>query len=647
MDRPPHLQARGRVVAGRRSAAALGWAVAALVLAVPARIAAAPDSATPTPDGAEAPRVEFWTIDANEGLSAGGHAAIRIGETVFHVEHRGDGLLRDRRDDRRRFEAAYRGRGNRGIDVLALALPPSRTRSLESRLRHRAIARNLELDALDATRASLEWVEGAIESGRMAFEIPGLGLFAPESGGGRRTPQPRLAPEAAPGLAPRLAQALDRARAEQTAALARWTDASDEEAGLRQRDLVDAVVTTTALETIAAARPLAAGHLRRLPLAPVFDTEARALWEEIEAQLRRDRDRLIESRRSDRGLALLLVQARLAAARAALARSDWWMLDAFAEEREEAPDSDSKPGAEARSRSLPAAWQAAREQEAATNLHRAIARLRSERSAPGLERRLDGLERAAHTARHVLDGTAHRRPMPRGALTVSRAAERPSRTIHIEAHRTSGLERQRRALREEEERLAATLRESQRYDLFQRNCVTELLSVLEAEALLPDRPPHHALFAPARAHPWIRAHAPIQDDTRRESSRRRALANARAEAGTRRSPRVERLVLPLRESNTLSSRLYRPHDGDSAFLFFAADIPLPFRPLAGVTNLAWGFGASATGLLLAPFDEGTLLRRGLQGIALSAPELVFLPIRKGSYAVTPPGAILGLDGPTD
>ena len=91
----------------------------------------------------------------------------------------------------------------------------------------------------------------------------------------------------------------------------------------------------------------------------------------------------------------------------------------------------------------------------------------------------------------------------------------------------------------------------------------------------------------------------------------------------------------LRESNTLSSTLYRRNPADSAFLFFTDDVVPPIRPLLGAVNIVAALGVSAAGLFALPVDGGDLLRAGLRGVLFSLPELVFFNIRKGSLMFAP------------
>jgi hypothetical protein len=101
------------------------------------------------------------------------------------------------------------------------------------------------------------------------------------------------------------------------------------------------------------------------------------------------------------------------------------------------------------------------------------------------------------------------------------------------------------------------------------------------------------------------------------------------------------LAVYLRESNTLTSTLFRRGAHDSFFVFFTDDVVAP-RPLWGTVNLLAGLGASAVGLALAPVDHGATLRAGLRGALFSLPELAFVSLRKGSFDY-----VRRADAPTD
>ncbi len=611
----PH--ARDRSPSVRWRAANVWLAAGALGLAA---LASAADRASATE-----PVVEYWTIEANEGQSAGGHAAIRIGETIHHLQHRGDGLIQNRRDPRVRFESAYRGRGNRAIDVLTLDVTPDERRALSDRLRRRAIARDLELDGLERREETLRWLEAAIDSGTAAIAVPGLGLYEPAAAGRSECgPGVRLdLSRGEVGSARRSARS-DRDRA--LAGLAR-PNPGEETAAAYQR-LLEATQLHAALRVIDDCRSLRPDRLRVMGDAPPLDDEARATLLRMRDALASDLTRLIASERADRGLALLLAWGRLEAAEATLAEGRWIVVDAFAE-RADAP---FEPLA------FPEAWQDRRASELHARARIARRAVVGWEDADGtVERALDGLERIAHDLHHAERNSRHDRGQPLGALEASRALERPGAVVALAWPARFAMRDLEVARDHLLERTATARRALQRelgYDLIRRNCVTELLAALDDVGIAPGVLDAPAGFAPVGAHAWLARNARITSTREDSSARRSAIESAL------RTDETSSVALVLRESNTLSGRFYRPHAEDSSFLFFAADAPVPLRPFAGLANFVWGTGSSLAGLFSAPLDGGRLLGRGLRGVVMSVPELFFITIRKGSYATAPPRSVL-------
>ena len=143
-------------------------------------------------------------------------------------------------------------------------------------------------------------------------------------------------------------------------------------------------------------------------------------------------------------------------------------------------------------------------------------------------------------------------------------------------------------------------------------------------------------FIPFVGQQIVRASYPVEATRYEPSYRTRGIALRSRQEG-----RLRTLLL---ESNTLTSQVYRPRAADSSFLFFSHR-PIWARPLFGVANLTYGLLDTLGGVLIAPFDRARRLRRALRGVAVSAPELVFVNIRKGSFEEVPLGFRLGSRAP--
>jgi hypothetical protein len=89
-----------------------------------------------------------------------------------------------------------------------------------------------------------------------------------------------------------------------------------------------------------------------------------------------------------------------------------------------------------------------------------------------------------------------------------------------------------------------------------------------------------------------------------------------------------------RESNVLTSKLYRRGDGDDVFLFFTDDAHA-LRPLYGAANVLVEAGAVGAGVVALAFDHGRLLTNAARSFAFSVPELFFVSLRKGYNPALP------------
>jgi hypothetical protein len=188
--------------------------------------------------------------------------------------------------------------------------------------------------------------------------------------------------------------------------------------------------------------------------------------------------------------------------------------------------------------------------------------------------------------------------------------------------------RTRHALEREREELAARWD----YHLLRRNCITELLRLVNGSfesrseierALGGHLEPGEGLgFAPLAFFEQVKARLRVVGTERVVPYRERELARIfAADPG-----RLRRL----REATVLTSSIYTPRRRDGAFLLFA-DGPAWSRPALGLVNLTWSLGALAPGLVAAPFDRGSRAHAAFSGALFSVPELAFLRLRKGSF----------------
>ncbi|WP_428353269.1 hypothetical protein [Methyloprofundus sp.] len=165
------------------------------------------------------------------------------------------------------------------------------------------------------------------------------------------------------------------------------------------------------------------------------------------------------------------------------------------------------------------------------------------------------------------------------------------------------------------------------YDLFTRNCVTEIMSTINQ---LSTENKHIQDLSQLTDKdiiafiPFGSFHALSKDYTKK------TLPSYRHQQLEKMYREENNALVFLREFNTLSASSYQYNDQDSSFLFFTDDT-IWTRPIFGSINLIAATTMSLYGSLALPFDSGRALKDGTMGILMSLPELTFFNIRKGSY----------------
>lgn len=592
----------------------VAWALAAIL-------------ALAAPGPARAAALDYLYVEANTGGSSGGHVALRLGGQVFDFQHGEGGTLRLRRSDWEGFRYRTAVRGNRTIHAARVELAPADLDRLVQRFDARFLAWDRHFEVLDALRGDRRLLEALLarRAGRADAALPaieGTGLFAWHERAGEsaatRALRGRVASRYGPGFLAARLQALEA----RLAALAPSTEprplpalepdrlpAREYGFSERRRDLVQWIA---ALRALASAAPLRDGVLRDGDTGALAldqaETAGLAAWAE---RLEESLALLVASERVDGGLALLVGMARLDAVRRSLAAGRLVLLD------------DVPAGTEAHPARAGDPYLEELRAQAALRLARARERLAAPEALD--EVGYDTLEEAGNAwleldaalgrGRPLRLHEGERIPAPAGALDglpeprISDASLRPAAA----------------AARSRERAYEALLREAFAYHLVTRNCVTELFATL-APAGGPATPPGALRFVPFASFDAVLGSWPVSAQWEARAYRRARLAALYAAGND--------LRVWLRESNTLTSTLYRRDPDDGFFLFFSDDAPL-LRPLLGAANLAGALGWSALGVARLPFDRGAMLREGLESAAYSLPELAFVSIRKGRMRYGP------------
>jgi len=592
--------------------------VAAAILALPIHEAAA----RPGP-------FEYLYVEANEGASSGGHAAVRFADRCYHFQHVDQGRIQLVRESFAQFEHQYRIAGNRAIHARRIELDDADYEHLQAIFEEHYREQQRDFALLEAMTGDRELLTDLARGRASTPRIPGTGyFFADEESSDSSSLSAR-----SPAI-DALAKRLRRLHGDETLSL-REQDVRDAIASLAPRvgDLPDGSADEAFsrryrdhLAALSALAVLRHGIPARATIAAPGDG-ALALSEREIAVLRRTRrqieddlTRLFASSRRDWGVAMLIGLARLDVVAASIDTRQLSLLDVY---REDAP---VVPAAQvrrhrARLRALLAErYGDVRDARRAFFAGRSFdeSRLSRLEVAASLAVELDRATRSdtdlrVHTHGFLPEKGAEWLDAPRPELD---GAELDAALIRARALETS---------------YAEELSRRYPYDLIEHNCVTELLRLLAGADLQAHRDGAAALETRLAFVPFLssRALAGLVGQTTY-----RRLPSYREQALMRMYESENDALVYLRESNVLTSTLYERERDDSAFFFFTDDAFLP-RPILGLANLTTGIAATLAGVAALPIDGGRVLGSGARGALFSVPEIGFVSIRKGSFSFVP------------
>ena len=585
---------------------------------------------------------DYLYIEASSGSSAGGHAAVRFAEEVYHFQHADPGIIRPAVEPWTSFDLSYRGLENRPIHVQRIAVSPAAYERLRAGFHRRYVVQESHVHLLDNLRRERELLACLAESGQnrpaaCQIRLPGAGYFfaspqdASEDWEGARSPAPsslgavaieeaRRNVERAYGAA-YSGQRVDDLRSAIENLHPAGVEIQLPSAGvvsvpplLFAEEYRNLLLELLALQVLAGQATANAQAFRVWP--GLLTAAQRAAVRRREARTQETVIALLRSSRPDRGYPLLVALARLVAFRASRRNGKLVVVDTYAD--------DVPTTGLASVRQLPALLeiQFERRQEAQSALETALA------ASPGDEASWSRFEAAANVALELDGALANDRPLRshQPSLAPARGAQaraewpvpRLSETTAATAvDRATGQERQ----------VKRSLRGLYRYDLVGRNCVTEIFRAID-DADLGYRVvvTGNANFIPFVSAAAVQRSYPVVERFVLPSYRQQRLYQLRTAPGRWRTL--------LREGTSLTSRLVPFNAGDEAFLFFSSETVL-LRPLLGTANVAFGSAAILAGALIAPFDQGTLLAAGARGVFYSLPEVVFVNIRKGTVPLLP------------
>ncbi len=558
--------------------------------------------------------LDFLYVNANAGEAAGGHTALRLGDSVFHYQFFPDNTFLLVREPWDHFRFLYNDLHNRSIALASLPLDPEVYCRIRNHFTEQLIGQQQFFDTLQALQEE-DALVGKMLAGRYGMSVLGLGFF-------KKSPGSQLSSVLAGRIAEKLGEDfLQQAAAEAEETLQRILAAihDGERAALQlkeQLELREALRVLGegwTLDVLALITPLE-GERGLNPLEKEF-------LEGFGENLVHSIVELLQSRRPDRGESLLLQTARYLVVRHSLAAGRLYTLDPFPDNVPVVELTDGELTGEGllflqeelfgqaeKQRSL-FFQQGVHPELAYSFLETARAR------AWELEQAGKGEKGVRILARVTL-------PSRGRMVSLGKSQDKGENITAIDQSLTEELQ----LLRERSEELYG-------YNLFLRNCATELIRSLNSAFPDPEtgrtalggwlEPDSTLLFIPFLFYEQSLAAFPVQEKQILSARRLHNLEYLYQQEND--------LLVWFRESNTFTSTLYEPRSTDTPFLFFTDDT-LFLRPIQGFFNLAYAILYGAAGMVTFPLDDGERFRQAGRGIFYSLPELGFGNIRKGSYS---------------
>ena len=585
---------------------------------------------------ASADTFKFLYIEANEGTASGGHTALQFDDEVYHYQY-SDGLTRLAKEDSADFRFDYRYLQNRTIHIADIEVSAQTLDLLQDHFKRQYWDQDRQfkrLQTLKNDRLLLEWLLSQKDSQHHvaadpALKLPVAGLFynASDFADVKKTEGNCRTRDAAGTILAVVQQQygvdllLHRSQALQQAIADLSAPTSDDSRlpshysfSQRYSDLLTGLLAVRVLQET---RPLTADACQVLTDQKwqLDESKTQAL-KIFQQHLLKTAQALLSSKRPDWGHALLVTLARLIVVEQSLQSGQWTFLNDFNPDAEVISTAAYSRQVDEMQRQQQVAEERWRQQWHALS----VSNILDDLSYADLEITANRFHewQASHNT-HTLRYHGQQ-PLPVKALDLPTwIAPDLSKPQLLQALQ---------ALQNTIPQQAAVLEKQYTYDLFTRNCVTEIFRNInqalgdETEQRLGGRIDPDMNFVPFTAFESVQNYYSVSDSQQLLSFRQLAL-----------SKQYEQAFAPwvyARESNVFSAELYNYNPDDAAFVFFTDDGIL-LRPLFGAFNTLAGIGQSLFGLIKLPADDGIALSNGTRGLMMSLPELAFINIRKGSY----------------
>ncbi len=575
--------------------------------------------------------LDFIYIDANIGESAGGHAAIRLGDTVFHYQFYRDHLFRLVREKWKDFRYVYNDLENRSLYMVRVKIFPETAKKIHDHFTRLYLVQSAHLNILSSLENDMSLITLFLK-GKNFISVAGGGFFAKKKDRCRYGEE--LLKAVVRKYGPNYLKNRMNYLLQKRLTLKMPVRIKVENQLSAENFPVNPPSYSQQYTEISIMRYALCVLAETFCICPAAITDPAGFDKSGECDLSsREQKRLEDfarklmitvtelaaSPRPDAGYPLLLAMARYHVVRLCLDKNRLVLPHVFSPEAEIIEKNVVK-----------------KKQKLIRNLKDRAKRVFIAVRRDVFRKDIDEfsynrLENSGGRYYEFLLGLRYGRDIrvERGRLIPSMTGKIPVTPPEISPNIT---EHMVKTAKSNLKKYLAGLKKLYGYDLITANCVTELVHNVnksfedkkEAKQALGGymEPDEALIFIPFRMFEQARKKFAFSKTKILPSYRKRMLKKMYA--------REDMAGVYLREFNTISSTIYKSVEGDTRFLFFTDDILVP-RPVYGIFNIVYGAVHAGAGIFTFPTDKGTLISEGLRGILFSLPELFFFNIRKGSY----------------
>lgn len=598
--------------------------------------------------------LDYIYINSSVDQAAGGHAALRFGQTVFHYQYYADGYFVLVKDEWDEFRYLYNDLQNRTLAIAALPVPFATYQKIKTQFLSRYLLQRKRFAYFEQLKAEEKFFQ-ALLAGEGAVSIKRLGLFSSDQ---RDDPfafslkefiGQKLGISYLEDLSRRIDARLKNSLENHQPSLLENRGLSPYLPSLSFSstlyDYFELCAFREAVSVLLGSRPVLRKmlYMASSDIGKLSEIELDKLKQYGE-RIRLSIISLLESTRPDIGNALLLQAARLQAIGHSIKKREMVTLDPFSENAELVQIDDlmsayvsmqiepiDRAGGMVPVRNMALISKRTYFEQLRHD------RLRDFRKAKDYFFSTQANEEISF---HQLETSLGRlweldqAGKKQGVIRIEGRGMLPGKPRLVTIKYSIGQEdllRFSEILRANKASFQKQLMDVYDYNLFGKNCVTELFETVYSSFTTIDQaekklggyldPGKYFSFVPFHSFSMAQKSFPAVSIEILPSFRKRQMDVIYQREGA--------LAL-LKESNTLTSTLYYSWDNDSAFLLFTDDTLL-LRPIMGVINFLYAAVSSLGGLFSVPVDEGVLLRRSLKGMVFSLPELAFINIRKGTF----------------